>query len=684
MHTLVEVPVGTNGGTHVPAFLAKLWKIVDDSSTNDLICWSDMGNSFIIRNQAKFARDLLPLYYKHNNMASFVRQLNMYGFHKVVSVEQGGLRVDKDEMEFAHPFFLKGQETSLELIKRKIPASKHEESRIRPDSLNKVLLDVRQMKGRQETMDNKLLTMKRENEALWRELASLRQKHAKQTQIVSKLLQFLVGMMSQQTPRLAFKRRMPLMLNDKDGVKQKLSRTDANEPTGPVIHDVTELLESDDSVEAPEDQEYIIATTPGARSKDSSPMNAPSKSPYSETIVGGGLSPESPEMLFSVNPSSINPAVASPGPIVAQLQQVVNDVQQSKQQVRAKGKQSAKKVGGIGSTITSVKQENNVGFTKSPVNFIQNTIQPQLQVPVMSSAASAPQVSNSVPTTLFFSAPGVAEPVQVVLSIPDQVCTTVPSTSNVSTPVVAPSTSSTSGKPLNFPQQSLLNVPMNKPTPVHNNAMDAAGRNQAVNPRILLKSNGNVVSEDLDGHLDDVEVGLNHLKDLFKGEEYQVDSDTLIGVSNSRPFNFGAIDPETYAQLFNGSPPFDNTENHAEQTQQLQTAAVGGGDVGHLETQELVTYNPSLFELAEDDSNFFDESSNIFLDDELESMLTTDRNSLKRPEGQNRGVGQLSFTGVNLNNSFVSGLNTPVVCEPIIGQSSSIPGTSGASKRKRK
>lgn len=48
------------------------------------------------------------------------------GFHKVVSVEQGGLRVDKDEMEFAHPFFLKGQEASLELIKRKV-ITKHYE-----------------------------------------------------------------------------------------------------------------------------------------------------------------------------------------------------------------------------------------------------------------------------------------------------------------------------------------------------------------------------------------------------------------------------------------------------------------------------------------------------------------------------------------------------------------------------
>jgi hypothetical protein len=96
----------------------------------------------MIRDQARFARELLPLYYKHNNMASFVRQLNMYGFHKVVSVDSGGLKLDKDEMEFAHMYFLQGQEFLLEHIKRKIPISKQDETKhSKPEVLTRVSND---------------------------------------------------------------------------------------------------------------------------------------------------------------------------------------------------------------------------------------------------------------------------------------------------------------------------------------------------------------------------------------------------------------------------------------------------------------------------------------------------------------------------------------------------------------
>lgn len=47
-------------------------------------------------------------------------KLFLDGFHKVISVEQGGLRLDRDEMEFAHAFFVQGNEDALEYIKRKV------------------------------------------------------------------------------------------------------------------------------------------------------------------------------------------------------------------------------------------------------------------------------------------------------------------------------------------------------------------------------------------------------------------------------------------------------------------------------------------------------------------------------------------------------------------------------------
>ena len=50
--------------------------------------------------------------------------LSADGFRKIPSLEGGSLRIDKDEMEFAHPYFIKGNEIGLELIKRKVRTAK--------------------------------------------------------------------------------------------------------------------------------------------------------------------------------------------------------------------------------------------------------------------------------------------------------------------------------------------------------------------------------------------------------------------------------------------------------------------------------------------------------------------------------------------------------------------------------
>ncbi|XP_040285015.1 heat stress transcription factor B-1-like isoform X3 [Bufo bufo] len=108
----------------VPKFLTKIWALVEDHRNAEYICWSQDGNSFIVLDEEKFAKEILPRHFKHNNMASFVRQLNWYGFHKVMQDETGSTRHDKYcSGRYQHLFFKRGHEELLTKIKRKVTAS---------------------------------------------------------------------------------------------------------------------------------------------------------------------------------------------------------------------------------------------------------------------------------------------------------------------------------------------------------------------------------------------------------------------------------------------------------------------------------------------------------------------------------------------------------------------------------
>lgn len=97
----------------VPApFLTKTYQLVDDPLTDHIVSWSDDETTFVVWRPPEFARDLLPNFFKHNNFSSFVRQLNTYGFKKVVA----------DRWEFANDYFKKGAKHLLcEIHRRKTP-----------------------------------------------------------------------------------------------------------------------------------------------------------------------------------------------------------------------------------------------------------------------------------------------------------------------------------------------------------------------------------------------------------------------------------------------------------------------------------------------------------------------------------------------------------------------------------
>ena len=64
------------------SFLSKLYDILNNHNYNNVISWDKDGKKVVISDVVKLCKDILPKFYKHRNLSSFIRQLNLYGFHK--------------------------------------------------------------------------------------------------------------------------------------------------------------------------------------------------------------------------------------------------------------------------------------------------------------------------------------------------------------------------------------------------------------------------------------------------------------------------------------------------------------------------------------------------------------------------------------------------------------------------
>lgn len=100
------------------AFVHKLYSMLNDPKLSHLIWWNEhteLKNTFSLLPGKEFS-NILTNYFKHGNVASFVRQLHMYGFHKVNDNNS-----DNQIWEFKHSSgkFRKDDEESLIYIKRR-------------------------------------------------------------------------------------------------------------------------------------------------------------------------------------------------------------------------------------------------------------------------------------------------------------------------------------------------------------------------------------------------------------------------------------------------------------------------------------------------------------------------------------------------------------------------------------
>ncbi|KAF3038098.1 stress-responsive transcription factor hsf1 [Didymella heteroderae] len=218
----------------IPPFVQKLSSFLDNNKNENLIRWSDDGNSFIVLDEDEFARTLIPELFKHNNYASFVRQLNMYGFHKKVGLSDNSMKASetkaKAPSEYYNKYFKRGRPELLWLIqkpknptagpKRKrddeakgdsdeerkyvqdtggggyvedlTPVRRNDDMAMIPRSeYNSLRHEVRELQQQQKLISNVLGQIKRQNDELYSRATSFQALHDRHENSINAILTFL-------------------------------------------------------------------------------------------------------------------------------------------------------------------------------------------------------------------------------------------------------------------------------------------------------------------------------------------------------------------------------------------------------------------------------------------------------------------------------------------------------------
>ncbi|KAI9303882.1 HSF-type DNA-binding-domain-containing protein [Cunninghamella echinulata] len=163
--------------------------MVGDIQYQHLIAWTYSGTSFIVCNITEFSRDVLPKHFKHNNFSSFVRQLNMYGFHKVNKSPRGHRTLAENQIwEFSHSKFLRGRADLLDEIKRK--ALESDIARREHNGVD-ISSQMTMMQMAQSDMRQQLIQLQSNFSQVVKEIEETKKRQVIQMEMMKNLLQFM-------------------------------------------------------------------------------------------------------------------------------------------------------------------------------------------------------------------------------------------------------------------------------------------------------------------------------------------------------------------------------------------------------------------------------------------------------------------------------------------------------------
>nr|OQO24589.1 hypothetical protein B0A51_09000 [Rachicladosporium sp. CCFEE 5018] len=239
-------------------FVRKLYKMLESPQDERVVRWGNEGDSFVVLENEKFTKHILPKHFKHSNFASFVRQLNKYDFHKVRhSNEEGGASpYGVGAWEFKHPDFKMNNKDALDNIRRKAPA---------PRKANVMAEDI--LPTQQMDLFNTQLV------ATQQQLQQLQERYNDLTMHNSMLLQELIGVQKTVVNHEHVMQYVMNFLTSMDAQRRRESRV-AN-PFAPVNKNGNGLLDtSNDSSAIPSSDDDVPASPLQHATKLLSEVNA--------------------------------------------------------------------------------------------------------------------------------------------------------------------------------------------------------------------------------------------------------------------------------------------------------------------------------------------------------------------------------------------------------------------------
>mmetsp|Transcript_10926 Transcript_10926/g.12508 ORF Transcript_10926/g.12508 Transcript_10926/m.12508 type:complete len:354 (+) Transcript_10926:110-1171(+) len=128
-----------------PERLHRLLKETEQNNMGDIVSFFPHGRAFAVQDQTRFVREVMPKYFNHSGYSSFQRQLNLYGFIRILSGPDAG--------GYYHELFLKGRTVLASHMRRVRVQSKNK--RLRHDTPNFYgMIPVREKQLRKMLSDN--------------------------------------------------------------------------------------------------------------------------------------------------------------------------------------------------------------------------------------------------------------------------------------------------------------------------------------------------------------------------------------------------------------------------------------------------------------------------------------------------------------------------------------------------